>query len=121
MGRLDQSLEKQLGLAFDPPHSGFTSDLPDNKDFSTSRFASISTGAGRSSPKKRQTLNDDEPIDPNEPVYCFCNQVSFGDMIACDNPNCSREWFHYPCVGLQSPPKGKWYCRECEPLMKLQS
>ncbi|KAJ3136076.1 Inhibitor of growth protein 5 [Geranomyces variabilis] len=27
----------------------------------------------------------DMPIDPNEPTYCICNQVSFGDMIACDN------------------------------------
>ncbi|TPX69129.1 hypothetical protein SpCBS45565_g02671 [Spizellomyces sp. 'palustris'] len=24
----------------------------------------------------------DMPIDPNEPTYCICNQVSFGDMIA---------------------------------------
>ncbi|KAL9259783.1 PHD finger protein ING2-like protein [Drosera capensis] len=29
----------------------------------------------------------DQPIDPNEPTYCICHQVSFGDMIACDNEN----------------------------------
>ncbi|KAG5077065.1 hypothetical protein JHK82_055760 [Glycine max] len=29
------------------------------------------------------------PVDPNEPTYCFCNQVSYGAMVACDNPNCS--------------------------------
>lgn len=23
--------------------------------------------------------------DPNEPRYCICNQVSYGDMVACDN------------------------------------
>ena len=23
--------------------------------------------------------------DPNEPKYCICNQVSYGDMIGCDN------------------------------------
>jgi hypothetical protein len=28
----------------------------------------------------------DLPIDPNEPVYCMCKQVAFGNMIACDNP-----------------------------------
>lgn len=22
------------------------------------------------------------PVDPNEPMYCVCNQVSFGEMIA---------------------------------------
>ncbi|CAG8792854.1 8142_t:CDS:2, partial [Racocetra persica] len=25
-----------------------------------------------------------QPIDPNEPVYCICRQVSFGEMIGCD-------------------------------------
>lgn len=27
------------------------------------------------------------PVDPNEPTYCLCNQVSYGEMVACDNPN----------------------------------
>ncbi|KAJ3278901.1 hypothetical protein HK104_001932, partial [Borealophlyctis nickersoniae] len=26
---------------------------------------------------------------------------------------CEIEWFHYGCVGLVSPPKGKWYCTSC--------
>ena len=26
------------------------------------------------------------PIDKNEPRYCYCNGVSYGDMIKCDNP-----------------------------------
>ncbi|KAJ0970394.1 hypothetical protein J5N97_023271 [Dioscorea zingiberensis] len=48
------------------------------------------------------------PVDPNEPTYCFCNQVSFGEMVACDNPDCKIEWFHFGCVGLKEHPKGKW-------------
>ena len=59
--------------------------------------------------------------DPSEPTYCFCNRVSFGEMVACDNPDCRVEWFHFECVGLQADqarPKGKWYCPECVPLMK---
>ncbi|KAG9131734.1 hypothetical protein Leryth_009469 [Lithospermum erythrorhizon] len=58
----------------------------------------------------------EQPIDPNEPTYCVCNQVSFGDMIACDNENCQGgEWFHYACVGLtpETRFKGKWYCPSC--------
>ncbi|CAA2933328.1 PHD finger protein ING2-like isoform X2 [Olea europaea var. sylvestris] len=58
----------------------------------------------------------DQPIDPNEPTYCVCHQVSFGDMIACDNENCQGgEWFHYACVGLtpETRFKGKWYCPTC--------
>ena len=26
-----------------------------------------------------------EWFDPNEPRYCICNHVSYGDMVACDN------------------------------------
>jgi hypothetical protein len=29
----------------------------------------------------------DMPIDPNEPTYCICNRVSFGEMVGCDNPD----------------------------------
>lgn len=33
--------------------------------------------------------NADWPYDPNEPRYCICNQVSYGDMVACDNSDVS--------------------------------
>lgn len=26
---------------------------------------------------------------------------------------CPFEWFHYSCVGLTTPPKGKWFCASC--------
>jgi len=55
----------------------------------------------------------DMAIDPNEPTYCFCNRVSFGEMVGCENPDCKIEWFHFECVGLTSTPKGKWYCPDC--------
>lgn len=25
-------------------------------------------------------------------TYCFCERVSFGEMIACDDVDCEREW-----------------------------
>ncbi|PRP85308.1 hypothetical protein PROFUN_06910 [Planoprotostelium fungivorum] len=59
------------------------------------------------------TVEIDMPIDPNEPTYCTCNRVSFGEMVGCDNPDCKIEWFHYECVGLTAAPKGKWYCADC--------
>jgi len=55
----------------------------------------------------------DMPIDPNEPRFCTCRQVSYGQMIGCDNNECSIEWFHFTCVGLVEKPKGKWFCAEC--------
>ncbi|CAG5108022.1 Oidioi.mRNA.OKI2018_I69.chr1.g3600.t1.cds [Oikopleura dioica] len=57
----------------------------------------------------------DMPVDPNEPTYCSCHQVSYGEMIGCDNPDCPIEWFHFGCVGLVQKPKGKWYCARCKP------
>jgi hypothetical protein len=71
--------------------------------------------------KKKKSQMDvieaDLPIDPNEPVYCYCRQVSYGQMIACDNEGCQREWFHFACVGLTAEPKGKWYCPDCRKLL----
>ncbi|KAM9400561.1 inhibitor of growth protein 2-like isoform 1-T1 [Salvelinus alpinus] len=52
-------------------------------------------------------------IDPNEPTYCLCEQVSYGEMIGCDNDACPIEWFHFSCVGLTYKPKGKWFCPKC--------
>jgi len=57
-------------------------------------------------------------FDPSEPRYCLCNQVSYGDMVACDNEDCPIEWFHYPCVGITATPKGKWYCPQCSASMR---
>ncbi|GMR48545.1 hypothetical protein PMAYCL1PPCAC_18740, partial [Pristionchus mayeri] len=60
------------------------------------------------------------PVDPNEPVYCTCNQVSFGEMVCCDNPDCKVEWFHFQCVGMTAgPPQHvKWFCEICRPAFK---
>ena len=55
----------------------------------------------------------DMPVDPNEPTYCTCHQVSYGEMIGCDNPECPIEWFHFACVALTTKPKGKWFCSRC--------
>lgn len=51
----------------------------------------------------------------NEPTYCICHDVSYGQMIACDSPRCPMEWFHYGCIGIIKTPVGKWYCSdECK-------
>ena len=67
-----------------------------------------------------------------EPLYCFCrqvspvadalsslltfwlaDQVSAGEMIACDNSQCPYEWFHFSCVQLEEPPTGANPLRFC--------
>ncbi|EDO43857.1 predicted protein [Nematostella vectensis] len=95
----------------------------DKADLDT--VGSVSTGGGdqqkpvkkkaKTSRKKKtqDSPTHNIPIDPNEPTYCLCNQVSFGEMIGCDNEECQIEWFHFQCVGLSHKPKGKWYCPRC--------
>jgi len=73
---------------------------------------------GPVTPGGSQGSDQEWNYDPNEPRYCICNQVSYGDMVACDNEDCPYEWFHYPCVGITDPPKGKWYCAPCTANMK---
>jgi inhibitor of growth protein 3 len=63
-------------------------------------------------------------------TYCFCEGISYGEMIACDDVNCEREWvrhislcldtvyssilqFHLACIGLTVPPDGTWFCDAC--------
>ena len=84
---------------------------------------------------------EDEEVDQNEQRYCYCNDVSYGEMVGCDNDSCPREWFHLTCVGLSKPPSSKskpfsmillvlvclsnadsftakWYCDTCKEEMK---
>lgn len=52
--------------------------------------------AARPLPPARAAVSEDMAVDPNEPRYCYCNQVSFGTMVGCDNPDCEREWVRAP-------------------------
>ncbi|GEQ68024.1 hypothetical protein JCM33374_g1690 [Metschnikowia sp. JCM 33374] len=58
--------------------------------------------------------------DADNNLYCFCQRVSFGEMIGCDNDDCKYEWFHWECVGITSPPNDDeiWYCPDCGPKME---
>lgn len=51
--------------------------------------------------------DDDENGDADEPTYCYCNNISYGEMVACDNDACAKEWFHLECAGLDKAPVGK--------------
>ncbi|KAK1788696.1 hypothetical protein P4O66_002515 [Electrophorus voltai] len=86
----------------------------EKKPKTSSSSSSSSKKKKRSKAKQEQEASPaDLPIDPNEPTYCLCEQVSYGEMICCDNDKCPIEWFHFSCVGLHHKPKGKWYCPKC--------
>uniref|UniRef100_A0A060TBQ3 Chromatin modification-related protein n=1 Tax=Blastobotrys adeninivorans TaxID=409370 RepID=A0A060TBQ3_BLAAD len=91
-----------------------------------SRGSTPASSTGR--PPKRQKVSGAATPSAGPPVraedgdeevlYCTCQRVSFGNMVACDNPDCQYEWFHYECVGLTSPPSGSWYCPPCSRALK---
>ncbi|KXX73579.1 Chromatin modification-related protein YNG2 [Madurella mycetomatis] len=69
--------------------------------------------------------NDVMEVDEDEEAgddrkYCSCQNVSFGNMVACDNDDCPYEWFHWGCVGLKSEPNGTWYCPDCTKSLGVQ-
>ncbi|XP_030642653.1 inhibitor of growth protein 1 isoform X3 [Chanos chanos] len=101
-------------------NSNYGLDLSEDAGFGTPKEKKAKTSTSSSKKKKRSKAKQereaspaDLPIDPNEPTYCLCEQVSYGEMIGCDNDECPIEWFHFSCVGLHHKPKGKWYCPKC--------
>ncbi|EAW10601.1 putative PHD finger domain protein (Ing1) [Aspergillus clavatus NRRL 1] len=82
---------------------------------------SVAVVQARAVSEEEESLHEgDDEDEDGEPRYCYCNEISFGEMVACDNDACPREWFHLSCVGLTKPPgkNVKWYCNECKENMR---
>lgn len=93
------------------------SSLPHGHD-GTSEGRSRRRGADASDDEGEEVEADAENEDDDSQVYCTCQRVSFGDMVACDNDECPYQWFHWGCVGLKEEPKGEWLCPSCRELPK---
>lgn len=98
-------------------------------DSTNSSKRSHKKGAGQAAALVQQVTHEDEDVGSaveeeqiaeDEPRYCYCNGVSYGEMVACDADGCAKEWFHLECVGLKVAPKGnaKWYCDDCKEHMR---
>ena len=61
---------------------------------------------------------EDYEEENDDQLYCYCQKVSFGDMVGCDNDDCKYQWFHWSCVGLKSEPEGEWLCPTCREMSK---
>ena len=59
---------------------------------------------------------EQEEEESDDTKYCFCQRVSFGDMVGCDNDDCRFQWFHWECVNIKESPVGEWLCPECRKL-----
>jgi len=45
--------------------------------------------------------------------YCICDDLGSGDMIKCDNEQCTNQWYHLSCIDLLEAPVGDWMCPSC--------
>lgn len=80
-----------------------------------------STAAAAAAASAVQTYEEAEPegdgtAGENEldsKVYCTCRQVSYGEMIGCDDDDCEIEWYHVACLNLDKAPEGNWICPQC--------
>ncbi|KAJ8727567.1 hypothetical protein PYW07_001686 [Mythimna separata] len=68
-----------------------------------------------------EVLQDDLPSEDSpgnlekEADYCYCRKfVADAQMIGCDGPYGMRQWYHFACVGITTPSKGKWVCPNCD-------
>jgi hypothetical protein len=47
----------------------------------------------------QSSSSSSQEVAPDE-SYCICGEGYVGQMIACDQPDCPVQWFHFKCVGL---------------------
>uniref|UniRef100_A0A1X7UUA2 PHD-type domain-containing protein n=1 Tax=Amphimedon queenslandica TaxID=400682 RepID=A0A1X7UUA2_AMPQE len=73
---------------------------------------STSTSTVQHTSSKRQC--EEVETSSSDDLYCICKKDRPGCMIACDNPSCKVEWFHYACVNIKRAPKGAWFCPDCK-------
>ncbi|PZC95662.1 TNG2, Chromatin remodeling protein, contains PhD zinc finger [Pyrenophora tritici-repentis] len=98
-----------------PPPKGEVTAAEDGQKTVTN----VKRAQGSKNKKKKRAEEVEEvadDIDPNEPKYCICDDVSYGPMISCDN-HCDKEWFHLPCMNMTEEDipsrRAKWYCPDC--------
>jgi hypothetical protein len=45
----------------------------------------------------------EEGDEGDKTIYCFCQRVSFGEMIGCDGGDCEREWVSWDSFRSSAP------------------
>jgi len=54
------------------------------------------------------TVGNDTSSDKQ--TFCYCHGPEEGDMIACDNPDCTIGWFHISCLHMERLPGRRYDC-----------
>lgn len=66
------------------------------------------------------TSEQTDTVEDLSKLWCYCSQPSFGEMVKFDKEKCTIEWFHFDCLRIRCPPKGKWFCPSCRKLPKFK-
>lgn len=95
-------------------------EAPQTKGTRSPRLPSISSNKTFTPPATKKALLTEvvSNTDDLKETYCICGRPSEGNMICCDDPNCKIQWYHFECVGIKEPPKGKWICSACKERKK---
>jgi hypothetical protein len=120
--------KKSASLSFPAgmPVTSTTQRLRDENDPPTKSSTPSERGAATSNntpnpaevPGAEEEEEEHDAGEDDEERYCYCQGVSYGEMVACDRDDCPRQWFHLECIGLKSVPKSaKWYCDECKEVL----
>jgi len=88
-----------------------TDSVPARRSHKKNGSLSVAQAAAAEATEDEESSREgDDEDEEGEPRYCYCNEISFGEMVACDNDACPREWFHLSCVGLTKPPGKNGKC-----------
>ncbi|XP_068761299.1 uncharacterized protein [Montipora capricornis] len=65
--------------------------------------------------KKSNTAGGEQPKarPADTTVWCWCQDVEYGDMLLCEGDACPIKWFHFDCIGLLFSPAFSWFCPDC--------
>lgn len=65
---------------------------------------------------------EEEGGEEDDKHYCYCNQRSYGEMVACENDDCKYQWFHTGCLNMKKVPDEDedWYCPTCRVLPEIK-
>ena len=128
-GRTDSPSHRSRGTTADSgdAESVLSSAEPSDTESHTTRSrrgASTAKHAKKEEPVSDVEMAEGEEEDDQEDDrrYCFCNERSYGEMVACENEQCQYEWFHLQCLGLKKSPDDEevWYCPTCRELDEVK-
>lgn len=127
-GRTDSPSHRSRGTTADSgdADSVLSSAEPSDTESHTTRsrrgVSTVKHAKKEESPDVEMGEGEEEEDQEDDRRYCFCNERSYGEMVACENEQCQYEWFHLQCLGLKKSPDDEelWWCPVCRELEKCK-